>query len=237
LERAVPATLALRHVPFEDLGLLTPILAERSHTVRYVEMPTADLDAVDALSPDLLVVLGGPIGVYENDRYPFIGRELEWLEQRLAAGRPTLGICLGSQLMAKALGARVYPSGVKELGWAPVSLTPAGAASCLKHLGDAPVLHWHGDTFDLPAGAMHLASTPACRNQAFSFGQHALALQFHAEAYGRALEAWFVGHTCEIASTPNVSVGALRAATERHSATVVQRGGACFREWLAAQDL
>jgi GMP synthase (glutamine-hydrolysing) len=234
---AVPTTLALRHVPFEDLGLLAPVLAERGHAVRYVDVPVADLDAVDALAPDLLVVLGGPIGVYESDQYPFIDREVRWLEQRLRAGRPTLGICLGSQLMAKALGARVYPSGTKEIGWAPVTLAPAAATSCLKRLADTPVLHWHGDTFDLPAGAVHLASTPACRNQAFSFGTHALALQFHAEAVGRALEAWFVGHTCEIAATPHVSVAALRAATERHSAALVERGTACWHEWLAAQNL
>lgn len=230
-------TLALRHVPFEDLGLLAPLLAERGHTVRYVEVPTADLDAVDTLSPDLLVILGGPIGVYENDRYPFIDRETEWLADRLAAGRPTLGICLGSQLMAKALGARVYASGTKEIGWAPVSLTPAGTTSCLRHLEGAAVLHWHGDTFDLPAGAELLASTPVCRNQAYSYGAHALALQFHAEAAGRALEAWFVGHACEIGATPSASVAGLRAATERHSALLVERGNACFREWLSARDL
>lgn len=233
----MPTTLALRHVPFEDLGLLAPLLAQRGHTVRYVEMPLAELGPVDALSPDLLVVLGGPIGVYENDRYPFIDREVEWLERRLAARRPTLGICLGSQLMAKALGARVYPSGIKEIGWQPVTLTSAAATSCLRHLADTPVLHWHGDTFDLPAGAVHLASTPACRNQAFAVGEHALALQFHAEAAGQGLEAWFVGHACEIGATPNVTVGALRAATQRHSAALVERGGACFREWLTALDL
>jgi GMP synthase (glutamine-hydrolysing) len=233
----VPSTLALRHVAFEDLGLLAPLLAERGHTVRYVDVPIADLDTVDALSPDLLVVLGGPIGVYENDRYPFIDREIEWLERRLRASRPTLGICLGSQLMAKALGARVYPSGVKEIGWAPVVLADTAAGSCLKHLADTPVLHWHGDTFDLPAGAVHLASTAACRNQAFALGTHALALQFHAEAAGRALEAWFVGHTCEIHATPSLSVAELRAATQRHSARLVERGSACFHEWLSAQGL
>jgi GMP synthase (glutamine-hydrolysing) len=233
----VPTTLALRHVPFEDLGALAPVLAQRGHDVRYVDVPTADLASVDALEVDLLVVLGGPIGVYENDRYPFIDVEVRWLEQRLAAGRPTLGICLGSQLMARALGARVYASGTKEIGWAPVELSPAGASSCLRHLADTPVLHWHGDTFDLPVGAVHLASTAVCRNQAFSFGDHALALQFHAEAAGRALEAWFVGHTCELGATPNVSIPALRAATARHSAAVVERGGACFREWLAARRL
>jgi GMP synthase (glutamine-hydrolysing) len=233
----VPTTLALRHVSFEDLGVLAPVLAERGHTVQYVDVPTAALAAVDTLAADLLVVLGGPIGVYENDRYPFIDCEVEWLERRLAAGRPTLGICLGSQLMARALGARVYPSGTKELGWGPVALSPAGADSCLRQLADTPVLHWHGDTFDLPAGARHLASTAVCRNQAFSFGEHGLALQFHAEAAGRALEAWFVGHACEIGATPNVSVAGLRAATERHSTALVERGSACFHEWLAAQKL
>jgi GMP synthase (glutamine-hydrolysing) len=224
-------------VAFEDLGLLAPLLATRGHHVSYVDMPTADLDAVDVLSPDLLVVLGGPIGVYENDRYPFVDRELDWLASRIAARRPLLGICLGSQLIAKALGARVYPSGVKEIGWAPVTLTPAGAASCLAHLANTPVLHWHGDTFDLPDGAVHLASTPVCRHQAFAYGEHTLALQFHAEAAGRALEAWFVGHTCEIAATAGLSVNALRAATLRHSPLLAERGRACFSEWLAAQAL
>jgi GMP synthase (glutamine-hydrolysing) len=233
----MPSTLALRHVAFEDLGLLAPLLAERGHSVSYLDVPTADLATVDVLSPDLLVVLGGPIGVYENDRYPFIDREVAWIAQRVAARRPLLGICLGSQLIAKALGARVYPSGAKELGWAPVTLTAAGAASCLAHLADVPVLHWHGDTFDLPPGAVHLAATPLCRHQAFAFGEHTLALQFHAEAAGRALEAWFVGHTCEIAATPGASVLALRADTQRHSSLVTERGTACFGAWLTALGL
>jgi GMP synthase (glutamine-hydrolysing) len=231
----MPSTLALRHVAFEDLGLLAPLLAERGHAVRYVDVPTAELDEVDVLAPDLLVALGGPIGAYENDRYPFLDREIEWLAKRLASRRPLLGICLGAQLVARALGARVYPSGAKEVGWAPVTLTSAGAASPLKHLADTAVLHWHGDTFDLPEGAVHLASTPACRHQAFAFGGHTLALQFHAEAAGRALEAWFVGHACEIAGTPGASVGALRDATRRFSPALMERGAAFFRDWLDAQ--
>jgi GMP synthase (glutamine-hydrolysing) len=230
-------TLALRHVAFEDLGSLAPLLLGRGHAIDYVDVPTADLSSIDALAPDLLVVLGGPIGVYESDRYPFLEREIECLRARLAARRPTLGICLGSQLMAAALGARVYPSGVKEIGWAPLELTPAGRASCLAHLTDTPVLHWHGDTFDLPAGATLLASTPACRHQAFSAGTHALALQFHAEVVGSALEAWFVGHACEIAATRSASVAALRADTARHSAKVAERSIALFGDWLREQRL
>ena len=232
----MPQTLAIRHVPFEDLGLLAPLLAQRQHTVRYVEAPTADLSSLDPLAPDLLVVLGGPIGVYENDRYPFIDAEIALLARRLAAAKPTLGICLGSQLMAKALGARVYPSGVKEIGWAPLELTAEGAASCLRHL-TTPVLHWHGDTFDLPAGAVRLASTPACRNQAFSAGRHALGLQFHAEAAGLSLEAWFVGHACEIGATPGVGVPQLRADTQRFSAALEGSGRACFLDWFSTAGL
>jgi len=233
----VPSTVALRHVPFESLGLLEPLLAQRGHAVSYVDVPVDGLERVDPRAPDLLVVLGGPIGVYENDDYPFIDAEVALIEKRLAKGMPVLGICLGSQLMAKALGARVYPSGVKEIGWAPIELTDAGRASCLRRLEDTAVLHWHGDTFDLPAGATRLASTRACANQAFSYGTYALALQFHAETAGVAVEGWLVGHTGEIARTPGISVKTLRADTARCTPAVERAGTACFAEWLKSAGL
>src|SRR6201999_289627 len=105
---------------------------------------------VDPVESDLLVVLGGPIGAYEEDRYPFLTAELTLIGARLKAGRPTLGICLGAQLMARALGADVRPGAGKEIGWAPLVLSEAGRAGPLRHLGNEPVLHWHGDIFHLP---------------------------------------------------------------------------------------
>ena len=226
----MPTAVAVRHVAFEDLGLIAPVLAERGYDIRYVEAPTEPMPAEDA---DLVVVLGGPIGAYEDDAYPFLRAEMAFLERRLAAGRPTLGICLGAQLMARALGARVYPGPAKEIGWAPLTLSAAGRASCLAELGPEPtVLHWHGDTFDLPEGAVHLASTDLCANQAFSWGAAALALQFHAEAMGAALEPWFVGHTVEIGATPGVDVPQLRADTARWTPVMADRGRRLFNRWL-----
>lgn len=233
----MPETLALRHVPFEDLGTLEPLLRARGHRQRYVEAPREDIGALDPGAPDLLVVLGGPIGAYDERNYPFLEAEIALIERRLAAGRPTLGICLGAQLIARALGARVYPASGKELGWAPLELSAAGRSSCLRHLDRTAVLHWHGDTFDLAPGATLLASTEACPNQAFAYGPATLALQFHLEAAGRALESWFVGHTMEIAATPGVTVAKLRADTERWSPELVPRAARCFEEWLVGNGL
>jgi GMP synthase (glutamine-hydrolysing) len=228
----VRTALAVRHVAFEDLGLLGDLLTARDIAVRYVEAGLDDLAALDPIAPDVAIVLGGPIGVYDEPDYPWIRDELRLLQRRLAADRATLGICLGSQMMAAALGARVYPMGVKEIGWSPLTLTAPGAASDLAPLSGTAVLHWHGDTFDLPAGAAHLASTPACANQAFAWGERALGLQFHAEATGRGLERWFIGHTCEIGATPGVSVAALRADTTRWSAACARAGRDALGRWL-----
>ncbi len=194
--------LAIRHVAFEDLDHFAPLLTERGYAIRYCEAGYDDLTALDPSSDDLLVVLGGPIGVYEDEAYPFIHDELRLLRARLQAGRPTLGICLGCQMIAQALGARVYPGGRKEIGWKPLILTEAGRQSPLAAFADlAPVLHWHGDTFDLPEGATLLASSDLYPHQAFSWGSCALALQFHIETTARGLERWFIGHAGEIAQT------------------------------------
>lgn len=233
------SVLALRHVPFEDLGLLTGLLTERGFDIEYREAGNGGFDGVDPLASDLLVVLGGPIGAYEDDLYPFVSGEIDLIERRLKADLPILGICLGAQMMARALGAKVYPGTGKEIGYAPLILTGEGKASCLRHLApdETPVLHWHGDTFDLPAGAVRLASTPQYANQAFAWGKAALALQFHGEMAADGLEPWLIGHACEIAATKGVSVPGLRADCARHGAKLERQGRACFGEWLAGAGL
>jgi GMP synthase (glutamine-hydrolysing) len=227
--------LALRHVHFEDLGTLAVPLAELGYAVEYrdaaLDMPAAD----EVMAADLLVVLGGPLGAYEEDIYPFLAGELGLIGRRLAAGRPTLGICLGAQLMARALGARVHPSGGKEIGWSALALTEAGRASPLAALEGAAVLHWHGDTYELPAAAVQLASTPACAQQAFAAGRHALGLQFHLEIDSRRIESWLVGHACELAQA-GIDVPALRAQSHIHGLPLAERAARVLRAWLEQTD-
>jgi GMP synthase (glutamine-hydrolysing) len=176
--------IAIRHVHFEDLGAFDVVLRRHGYAVHYCDAGIDDIAGVDPLAPDLIIVLGGPIGVYDELAYPFLGHELALLERRLAAARPTLGICLGAQMIARALGARVYPAPAKEIGWGELQLSEAGRNGPLRHFTGVPVLHWHGDTFDLPQGAELLASTEICPNQAFSFGRRAFACQFHPEVSG-----------------------------------------------------
>ena len=223
--------LAIRHVPFEDLGTFAAPLREAGYEIAYRDVGEPDFLAFDPLAPDLLVVLGGPIGVYETAVYPFLVPEIALIEERLAAGLPTLGLCLGAQLIAAALRSRVYPSGVKEIGFGQITLTAPALATPLRHLAGVEVLHWHGDTFDLPPGATLLASTPLVRNQAFAIAEHTLALQFHPEARAD-IEPWLVGHAAELAAA-RVSPVALRADAARLGPALAVAGAAMLRDWLA----
>jgi GMP synthase (glutamine-hydrolysing) len=190
--------LAVRHVAFEDLGLLGPLVSALGYDIRYHDAGIERFDARTLLSADLVVVLGGPIGVYECETYPFVTDEIAAVAARLHSNKPILGICLGAQMMAAALGARVAPGPVKEIGYAPLTLTGAGRSSVLAPLGASPVLHWHGDNCDLPPGCERLASTAHCPVQAFSRTPTQLALQFHLETDPARLESWLVGHTVEL---------------------------------------
>ena len=192
------SAIAVRHVHFEDLGVLEPFLRERGYEVRYLDAGVDDLAGVDPASPDLVVVLGAPIGAGDEEIYPFLADELALVRDRLDVRRPLLGICLGAQLIARVLGAKVKPMGVKEIGFSSLTLTEQGKASPLAALGTAPVLHWHGDQFGIPPGATRLAYTDVCANQAFAMGRAVLGLQFHLEADPVKIERWLLGHACEL---------------------------------------
>lgn len=225
MKRAV----ALQHVGFEDLGTLQPLLLAQGWQIQVLQ---AGVDALDAAEDaDLLVVLGGPISVNDDAAYPFLADSIILLQRRLQQQRPTLGICLGAQLMATALGARVAPSGGKEIGFAPLLLTDEGQRSPLHALQGIPVLHWHGEAFELPAGARRLASTPACRHQAFAIGNHALALQCHPELDARQFERWLIGHSLELAQV-GIDPSDLRAQARRYGGPLAAAATAMFHHWL-----
>lgn len=224
--------IVIRHLAFEDLGAFAPVLEHAGYQIHYVDVGIDELTAIDPLKPDLLIVLGGPIGAYEDDKYPFLRDELKLIETRLAAVRPTMGICLGAQLMARALGAKVYPGSEKEIGFAPLTLTDEGRASCLGVFESNPVLHWHGDIFELPQGATCLASTRICPNQAFAYGPNAIAFQFHPEAGMRGFERWLIGHTLELAQAGK-NIVQLRANHQALSASLEHQATACLERWLS----
>lgn len=229
---SVGSTLVLRHVPFEDLGAFAPVLVARGGPILIHDIGVDDLRAYDALQPDLLIVLGGPIGVYEEARYPFLAAETDFIARRIEADRPTLGICLGAQLIAKATGARVYPMGAKEIGFAPITLTDEGRESCLSVFGDDPMtLHWHGDTFDLPHGAMLLASTELCPHQAFAIGPNIVGFQFHPEAGGPSFERWLIGHAVEL-DAAGIDVCRLREEAARFGPGLARKAAAVVSRWL-----
>jgi GMP synthase (glutamine-hydrolysing) len=228
---AIKKCLAVRHVSFEDLGLLGPLVASRGFGVRYHDAGIQPFDAETLLAPDLLIVLGGPIGVYEHEAYPFIPGEIAAIAARIQADKPMLGICLGAQLMAAALGARVAPGPVKEIGWAPVTLTADGRKSALAPIGATPVLHWHGDNCELPPGCTRLASTQHCPVQAFMRIRSQLALQFHLETEPAGFESWLVGHTVEL-NKAGIDPRELRAQARTHGPATRELGRKVLAAWL-----
>lgn len=234
--------LALQHLSFEDLGTLEPVLRQAGFDIQYRQAGVDDLRSAEAAQAwaqaDLVVVLGGPIGVYESDRYPFIADELALVKARLKAQRPLVGICLGAQMMAAASGERVYPGPAKEIGWEPLLPTVTGTSSFLQALRDCDwqVLHWHGDTFDLPEGATLLASTRRVKNQIFTLGQHALGLQCHLEVDGQQIERWLIGHTAELTAA-GIDLQQIRQDTTRWGQHLSDAAQTAFLAWLTQAGL
>lgn len=223
--------VALRHLAFEDLGSFDQALGRLGYVRRYVDPVDGDLETLCDAPPDLLIILGGPISANDDGMFPFIDQELVLIADRVRRSLPTLGICLGAQLIARALGGHVGPSPEAEIGWGALELNGDGRASPLRHLDGQPVLHWHGEMFSIPPGAQCLASTPGCPNQAFRYGEHVLALQFHPEVTAAGLERWYVGHAHELAARC-VPVAALRTDAAEHGGGLEDGGSRMLAQWL-----
>lgn len=223
--------LAIRHVAFEDLGVLGPLLTERGYAIRYLDAGIDPIDTTTLSSADLVIVLGGPIGVYETERYPFLIHERMTIAARLALRKPTLGICLGAQLISQALGAEVRSTGRVEIGYGLLELTEKGRKSVLADLESTPVLHWHGDQFEIPEGASRLAETPGFPNQAFAIGKQILGLQFRLETKHTRIERWLIGHAHELA-THRLDPGLLRQEAGKFGPRLAQVAGQVFGAWL-----
>jgi GMP synthase (glutamine-hydrolysing) len=229
--------VVLQHASTEGPQRLAELLAEGGLAVDLVALDRGEPVPRDLPASVPLVVMGGSMGVSDlgNPAYPFLADEIALLRERLAAGAPVLGVCLGAQLLAHAAGARVYPNSrpgpqgprrVYEVGWAPVDFLPAADEPALAGLGRrAMMLHWHGDTFDLPAGAVHLASTADCPNQAFRLGR-AFGVQFHPEMDQATITSWLDSDAAYVATACGPGgVERIKAETPR-----------LFPEYAAARD-
>lgn len=170
----------LQHVPFEGLGSIGPWLEAKGYELtrtRFFE----STDLPDIKTIDLLVIMGGPMSVNDEDEFPWLVSEKQFVREVIESGKPVLGICLGAQIIASAMGARVFPNPMKEIGWFPIHAVDSIDNQGFSFPPSETVFHWHGETFDLPPGAIRLAKSEGCENQAFQIGKSVIALQFHLE--------------------------------------------------------
>jgi GMP synthase (glutamine-hydrolysing) len=228
----VTRAIVLQHTPIEGPERVATLLAARGIACETRALHAGAPVPDDVAADQLLIVMGGPMGVADagSAAYPFLAPEIALLRRLVARDAPVLGICLGAQLLAAAAGARVYPNTrpgpdgqpvpAREVGWGTVDLVAADREPALAGLPPRPpVLHWHGDTFDLPAGAAHLASTPVCRNQAYRIGARAFGLQFHCELERETIGVWVREDADYVRGALGPEGGArILADTDRHHA-------------------
>jgi GMP synthase (glutamine-hydrolysing) len=224
--------LIVRHAPIEDIAGYGEPVEGAGYRIDRVDVTDPGFPARDLSEPDLLILMGGPMSVYERERHPWIDGLLGRLTRRLEQDRPTLGVCLGAQMMAAALGARVYGGALREVGYSTLTIHHP----LLSRLENVPVLHWHRDTFDLPEGTERLASSDLYENQGFSRGASVLALQFHAEM-GRdeRFRKWVDAWPHDIAAA-GLTADQLHADHAAFGPPSLAAGQAMIAEWLAGLD-
>lgn len=216
------SALVFRHVPHEGLGTIEPFLNHLKVEIEYGNLWANRLIPRDPHPYDYIISMGGPMNVDETDRYPFLKEERNLISKAIHSGIPVLGICLGAQVIARALGARVYPGPQKEIGWYPIRFQDAAKQDPVFqaiHRPEANVFHWHGDTFDLPDGAVLLASSDRYKHQAFRFGDSVYAFQFHIEVTCAMIADWMSKGAAELdALGPSFSREALVQDSEKLAA-------------------
>lgn len=178
------------HEDFEDTGCMEEWFLKNGYRISYTLFYQDQYAIPNSDKYDWLVIMGGPMGTYDEDKYPWLKPEKAAIAEAIGQNKLVLGICLGAQLIANAMGSRVYPNPEKEIGWWPISIHPENTRNTLFETLPSmlTVFHWHGDTFDLPAGAVLLASSQATKNQAFCIGNKVLGLQFHFEVTDRTFD-------------------------------------------------
>lgn len=221
-----------QHMESNPPGKFLQILQAQDVACRIIRTASESIKDFDALAPDLVMIMGGSPGVYQAQDYPFLKEEIMILEKRLAADEPTLGICLGAQLMAAALGEKVFkgPQG-PEVGWFDLTLTPSGLGSPVRAYAGRKIMQWHGDTFDLPGDAVLLASSAAYTNQIFSHGRHAIAFQGHVEVTDAILNDWFVEDAGKFVGRSE-ELQIIRSDTKRNIEAMNRATDIFLKEWL-----
>ena len=211
----------LQHMPFEDLGNIAPWAIGRGHTLGRTLLHAGEsLPAADDF--DWLIILGGVMNIYEQDRHPWLVAEKEFIAQAIAGGKIVLGVCLGAQLISDVLGGEVRRNAEREIGWFPVSLTPEQKGSSFFHGFPERFtpFHWHGDRFSIPPGAVHLAGSEACDNQAFQFGDRVLGMQFHLDYTPEGIETMIRNCADELTDGPFVQTPEQMRSVSGHFPTV-----------------